>query len=51
MARVCHPYCTACYGDSNSNCIACNYSVLAMLSGNKCDLTCAVGYGFNSTGQ
>ncbi len=50
MARICHPYCTACYGDSNIYCTACNYNLLAMLSGTKCDLKCEVGYGFNTTG-
>lgn len=51
MVRVCHFYCIGCTGDSNSNCLACdypNYPTL-MKSGSTCALSCAGGYGLNIT--
>jgi proprotein convertase subtilisin/kexin type 5 len=49
LAKLCHPYCTICTGDSNSVCTACNTAKSAMLSGTTCALTCMTYYGFNSS--
>jgi proprotein convertase subtilisin/kexin type 5 len=46
MIKLCHPYCTACTDDKNSDCSSCNYGTYqAKLSGTTCDLTCAATYG------
>lgn len=51
MVRVCHFYCLGCTGDSNWQCLDCNYTFYSILtkSGNTCDLTCQGGYGINLT--
>ncbi len=49
MARICHAYCTKCFGDASTTCTACDYTnMAAMLSGTTCNLTCLTGYGVDS---
>lgn len=49
--RLCHPYCTACFGDGWINvCTGCDYiNELTKLSATTCNKTCAPGYGDNTT--
>lgn len=50
QARICHTYCLKCYGDSFTSCWQCDYvNDLAKLSGNTCNITCAIGYGNDSS--
>lgn len=50
LIRLCHPYCTACYGDGYINaCTACDfYGESTKLSVNTCKKACEPGFGDNS---